>query len=101
MVQAGRAHRGSSGSSSLLNKGIPKANGTGLCPDSSGISPVREDSTPTRGKNLHTQGLVAQGGYWLTACWALPWTGAGHVPHSKTQGLEYSLCLDSEGLAVT
>ena len=37
---------GSSGPTSLLQQGHPRAQGTGLCPEGSGISPVRETPCP-------------------------------------------------------
>lgn len=38
----GRDHSGASGPTSLLQLGHPRACGTGLCPDSAAVTPVRE-----------------------------------------------------------
>lgn len=46
MGQAGRDHRESSGPTSLLKQGHPRAHGTGLCPDGSGMSLVMETPQP-------------------------------------------------------
>lgn len=44
MNQVGRDHSGLLGPISLLQQGRPRAHGIGLCPGSSGLSPLREIS---------------------------------------------------------
>lgn len=46
MGQAGRDHSGSSDPTSLLRQSHPRAHGAGLCPDSSWISPAKENLQP-------------------------------------------------------
>lgn len=78
VVHVGRDHTGSSGPTSLLTLGLPRSQGTGLCPNGSGITPVKETPQPQPLLYSGVQDLGAPEG--VDKCLGvLTGTGVGHL----------------------